>query len=147
MVSVSKEKVRVLPHPPTNLLKGKGMNTDDKMNALKADIAQICSGIIKEPEAVLGMLTSDMYKMKDVAPKLVEMAKTIQDGSDANVRKQLFNTMVTLSRLCESQARTLAILHIYVLGGNSQADAGKAAMTVGVDGEDVLRTMLKAKFG
>ena len=124
------------------------MTEDEKLNKVKADIAAVCSGVINSPETILGSLTADMYKFQDFARKLNSAAKTLKDNNSVeNTTKQLINTMVVARELCESHARVLALLHIYLLGSNVSADAGKAAMTLGVDGEDVLRAMLNAKFG
>lgn len=143
MVGVSKKKVRVLPLTPPLKLKGYSMSNE---RMVREAIATVCNKIITEPEAILGQLTSDAMKFQKFSEQLNDIAKTIEDGSDANVRRQLKNTMVVARDLCKSQLSVLALLHVYMLGGNVQADAGKAAMTVGIDGEDVLRAMLAQKF-
>ena len=118
----------------------------DNERMVKQTIAMVCNKIITEPEAILGQLTSDAMKFHKFSEQLNEVAKTIEDGSDANVRRQLKNTMVVARDLCKSQLTVLALLHVYMLGGSVQSDAGKAAMTVGVNGEDVLMAMLNQKF-
>lgn len=109
-------------------------------------IATVANAIITKPESILSQLTADAVQFTNYSKQLNDTAKTVEEGSEANVRRQLKNTMCVTRDLCKSYLTVLALLHIYMLGGNVQADAGKAAMKVGVDGEDVLKAMFAQKF-
>lgn len=87
-----------------------------------------------------------MAKSASYKEGLQRVVSTVEEGSDANLRKQLKNVLITSSHLLEMNQRILALLVVYLVGGSATADAGNAAIRFGVDGNEILQQMLRNKM-
>lgn len=123
------------------------MTEQEKMIQMQERMRDFCRDVATNDANVFGALMAGVSKMGELADGLDNMSKTVENGTDENVRKQLRNTMVSVREVCRAQMQMMSILAIYVASGEAGTHAAQSAVKFGASGEDILKGMFRSKFG
>lgn len=121
-------------------------HSEKTVEEARAYLGNMCKDMMSNREMIFASLMQDMAKSASYKEGLQRVASTVEEGSDANLRKQLKNVLITSSHLLEMNQRILALLVVYLVGGSATKDAGSAAIRFGVDGKEILQQMLRNKM-
>lgn len=101
--------------------------------------------MMKNKEHVITLLFRSMDQCDNANRGLKSIIETIEGGSDANVRKQLKNTMIEVSKMSNSMRQMLMLMVIVVASDDFTSMIAKAGMKFG-SGEEMLKEMFKQKL-
>ena len=103
------------------------------------------AGMVKERERVMAHIAVFASKLIKHGDGLKEMAKTIECGTEENIRKQLKNTMISTSLLCENMVLLNIIVLAYV-SGTFLTDGLKLCTSAGGNPEIALKWLINQKM-
>ena len=91
-------------------------------------------------------LQVQLGKLAKAQEGLSAMLLTVEDGCEANTRKQLVNTMRSVIHQNRIIQHVINVLLVYMAGGDYDNAAHSAALRAGADARAVLKDVWNKKF-
>jgi len=109
-------------------------------------LAQVMSGIFKNPEVLLIKHIEALKKSDKISKGLMNIVDTVESGCEENVRKQLKNTIISCKKLSDCVYFIAVCNLIYILGETREKDIVTALQKLGANPDVLLQYMFNKKF-
>lgn len=117
-----------------------------KIEDLDTQLKAVITKAIQDPTVIPAYLQVQLGKLAKAQEGLSAMLLTVEDGCEANTRKQLANTMRSVIHQNRIIQHVINVLLVYIAGGDYDNAAHSAALRAGADARAVLKDVWNKKF-
>jgi hypothetical protein len=117
-----------------------------KIEDLDIQIKAIITKAIQDPTVIPAYLQLQLGKLAKAQEGLSAMLLTVEDGCEANTRKQLVNTMRSVVHQNRIIQHVINVILVYIASGDYDNAAHGAALRAGADARTVLKDVWNKKF-